>query len=487
MNKIDIKRIGNRGVALGNNQCVSFEVSTREQSAIDGKPQASPYTPSEIFKLNDYYVLSCGKDNLEPNRVRNTIGMNRLLPELIEKQVRFLYGTGFYLYRTEVQLNKPIRVPCLLPRVVAWVDGWRENHLRDSIEIYLNKAVRDFYYMEGVWTRWRLAKSRRVGGELPIAGLEIISPVRCRFASRSQLDPGSCEDGDFQTVLVGNWDNPTRQTIQVYPRFDHSAPLTYGTAVSYARNPSFGEEVYAYNKYFRGIEQWLIGSNLTPTYINSYYENSLSAKLHVIIPYAWVERKKRWLDDVCNENAERAELNKELITVNGIEVGTEYSEATLDHYIDSEIEAFTQYLSGAKNQGKAYFSYSTPGDDGKELAWKIEEVPLKYKEFISTLIEYDKRADEVLLSSKGIDASISNISKDGIISNSGSNAFYNYMIYISTLYTAEMVVLDALQFALKLNFPEEYASGVRFGLLSLNNVQRQEDVPPGQRMNNDQR
>ena len=156
----------------------------------------------------------------------------------------------------------------------------------------------------------------------------------------------------------------------------------------------------------------------------------------------------------------------------------------LNKYIDSEIEIFTQYLSGAKNQGKAYFSYSTAGEDGKELSWKIDEVPMKYKEFITALIDYDKRADEVLLSSKGGDASLSNISKDGVTSNSGANVYYNYMVYIATLYTAESVVLDALQFALKLNFPKEYAEGVRIGILSLNNVQRQENIAPGDRMNN---
>jgi hypothetical protein len=60
------------------------------------------------------------------------------------------------------------------------------------------------------------------------------------------------------------------------------------------------------------------------------------------------------------------------------------------------------------------------------------------------------------------------------------------MVYIATLYTAESVVLDALQFALKLNFPKEYAEGVRLGILSLNNVQRQENIAPSDRMNNNE-
>jgi hypothetical protein len=487
MDKINIKRLGNHGIASGHGMCISFQLGSDDSSInsiIDGKRKSVIATMPEIFQIDEYYVLSFGPDNKEPNRVRDTIGKNRLLPELIEKQVRFLYGQGHYLYKHEVQENKLVRVPLPVPAITQWLDSWRESGIRDGIDTYINKAIRDFYYMEGVWNKWRMTKARRVDGDKPIAGLETVNPTRCRFGTRFKVETGDYEDSHFQLVLVGDWANYNKKTLKIYPRFNYSAPSDFGTAISYNRNPSFGEEVYAYNKYFRGIEEWLQGSNRTPTYINSYYENSLSAKLHVIIPYAWVEKKRLWIETICAENAERKEAGKELIKVNGIEIGTDFSEDLLNKYIDSEIEIFTQYLSGAKNQGKAYFSYSTVGEDGKELSWKIEEVPMKYKEFITALIDYDKRADEVLLSSKGVDASLSNISKDGVTSNSGANVYYNYMVYIATLYTAESVVLDALQFALKLNFPKEYAEGVRIGILSLNNVQRQENIAPTDRMNN---
>jgi hypothetical protein len=59
------------------------------------------------------------------------------------------------------------------------------------------------------------------------------------------------------------------------------------------------------------------------------------------------------LEALCSENAERKENNRELINVNGIDIGTEYSESIFNKYVDSEIEVFSQYLSGHKNQGKA--------------------------------------------------------------------------------------------------------------------------------------
>ena len=485
---VKIERYGNYGFASGNGTCISFQLgadSNSINSIIDGKRRSTPVASvPQIFKIDQYNVLAFGQDNKEPNRVRETIGRNRLLPELIEKQVRFLYGQGYYLYKHETLDNKPVRVPLPVPNISKWLDGWRENGISDSIDTYINKCIRDFYYMEGIWNKWRMTKARRISGDMPIAGLETVNPTRCRFGTKFDVDSGNHEDSDFQLVLVGDWAAINKKTLKIYPRFNYASPNDFGVSISYNRNPSFGEDVYAYNKYFKGIEEWLQGANLTPTYINSFYENSLSAKLHVIIPSSWLKAKDAWLQELCSENAERKEAGKDLIKVNGIEIGTDFSLEILNKYVDIEIDNFTQYLSGAKNQGKAYFSYSTPGEDGKELAWQIEDVPLKYKEFITTLIEYDKRADEVLLSSKGVDASLSSISKDGVTSNSGANVYYNYMVYIATLYTAESVVLDALQFALKLNFPKEYESGVRIGILSLNNVQRMENTSPKDRMNN---
>ena len=67
---------------------------------------------------------------------------------------------------------------------------------------------------------------------------------------------------------------------------------------------------------------------------------------------------------------------------------------------------------------------------GHEQQWKIETIDLKYKEYIDSLIAYDKRTEEALLSSVGLDASISAVSKDGVISKSGSDSYYNYLIYI---------------------------------------------------------
>ena len=90
----------------------------------------------------------------------------------------------------------------------------------------------------------------------------------------------------------------------------------------------------------------------------------------------------------------------------------------------------------------------------EEERWKIEVIDLKYKEYISSLIEYDKRVDEVLLGAVGMDSSISSVSKDGVISKSGADVYYNYLLYLQTLTPDDEKCSEPFNQVLQVNFPE---------------------------------
>jgi hypothetical protein len=80
--------------------------------------------------------------------------------------------------------------------------------------------------------------------------------------------------------------------------------------------------------------------------------------------------------------------------------------------------------TGEDSHGKAYASLSFKNSAGEEERWKTETINLKYKEYVSALIDYDKRADEAMLSAVGLDPSISSVTKDDVISNSEADVFY---------------------------------------------------------------
>ena len=85
----------------------------------------------------------------------------------------------------------------------------------------------------------------------------------------------------------------------------------------------------------------------------------------------------------------------------------------------------------------------------------------------------------------GLDASISAVSKDGVISKSGSDSYYNYLIYIMSLTPEDEVCAEPLNQALRMNFPQLYADGVRIGFYR-EVPQRQEDIEPQNRLNRQQ-
>lgn len=435
-----------------------------------------------VFNVDGYNVLAYGSTNNEPSEVKDAITNDKMLPELIEKQVRFLMGKGYSLYK-EVKAGKNITREYLTDtEIESWLDSWKENGVKDSVFDYLNKSAREYYYLEGVWTKWRMSVGMS-SGKRPVAGLESVPAVKARFATKFEIDPYNYEDSEFKVVVVGGWRYPGSK-FKAFPRFDYAAPTAFNSSISYSKNASFGEEVYSFNTFYKGIKEWLKGTRLTPKYINSYLENSLSAKFHIMIPQAWLDKKEEMLENFCKINVERQGKNIELIKVNGIDIGTEYHEGILVAYTEKEIEKFTQYMSGPDNQAKVFttMAYRT-GEESEP--WKIEEVPQKYKEFITALLDNDKRADAVILAAKGLDPSISNVTSEGVFSKSGAETYYNYLVYITNLTVPEKVVCSDLNFAIKLNFPQKYASGIRLGFY-IDVPARQEDVSPANRLKNQQ-
>ena len=488
------------GYRHGDGYSFTYQIGETPVMASSAGFNGRPATPSERLspkRVENYYVWPCGPDNLDFNTCKTLIKGNRLLPSLIEKQIAILYGTGPQLYISKIDADGKVqRVYVQRDDIQKWLDSWRENGLQDSYETYLNKCIRSYYYSEGIFSMLHLSRAHAAGLKnlsVPIVGLEHLTELRCRLATVKDLSRATdVEDKDFKYVMVGNWEQASNSSqFKVYPRLDFTRPLSKHCAVSYSKNPNQGEDIYATNKFFKGIMHWIRGCNSNPEYINSFLENSLSARHHVIIPNAWISQKEEMLRNLCDLNAQlKAQGSKEgewhTVKIGGkvLEVGDTYTDDLLSEYVQLEISNLANFLSGrGKNQGKIYASRSFYNDEGKEESWKIEEIPQKYKEYIEALIAYDKRADMVLLGAKGIDSSISNISQDGVISKSGADTYYNYMVYLTQQSIPESVVCADLNYAIKINFPQAYAEGVRIGFYRPN-VQRQEDISPADRLSN---
>lgn len=97
---------GDSGFYTSNGNVVTFEVQgaiSRDRMANNEYHNlyARYLNENRTMQLQGFTVPIWGEGhNLYPQEVYNTVSDNKLLPEILQKQVEFLFGRGPYLYTT---------------------------------------------------------------------------------------------------------------------------------------------------------------------------------------------------------------------------------------------------------------------------------------------------------------------------------------------------------------------------------------------------
>ena len=461
------------GIATNSGNVLTFEVQgVLERDDIRQSEYQSLYgkylSDKATMRVGNYVVPIWGDGhNLYPQEVYSTTSENKLLPEVIMKQVKFLFGKGPRLYQEKIggegDNAKRVRVPVENAAVDEWLESWEDNGFAPVWE-YLKNRIIDFYYVNTCCSQWHYTKARqsRSSKMMKVQALTYVGADEARLATNIKSDRQRIKNADCRYVIVADWMNPQYFESKVYHRFDPSEPTKFPTAISFDADKSFSKWIYAQNNWYKGLFEWIKASNLSPKYLNSYLKNALNAHIHVVIPGSWYNSQKEILQNICNENLIGDSPVQE--SYHGVQLADgkkviPFYESMMDELISHELRQITSLMSGeGKNQGKLWASTKW-GDDG----WQFEEFPGKFKEFFDTVISYDKRADQVTLAGKGVPPSISGIDGEGSISNSGSEVYYNYLIYLSSLVWDEYFVMRDLNRALHLNFPELKAQHIKFG------------------------
>lgn len=484
-----LEMLGNYGCYVDTGSTISFQLGTNPTAGL--KDPGFVNSNTVLFadyswqSIGGFNVCSRGANNMKCEEVESDIKKNRLLPRLITKQVNMLYGLGPAIYIKSIKNGKLVKEWTDCPEITTWLESWKDRGLESDYKEVAKGNIKNYYYFRDYFVKWRMTLGNRIGEQLPVAGLELMENRRCRLATQKRdVVTELINYKDFTHIAVGRWSYGVSKYL-FYPRLVLSDIRNIKwAAISHHREKSVSE-FYGVNETHEGTKAYIKGSNDTANYINSFLRNSLAAKIHIIIPNAWAESKRAQITKICNENQERKRKNESLLTYNGIDIGTTYKESYFLMYLKQELRNISEYLSGADNQGKAYATLSFKTGSGEEERWKFEVLDLKYKEYIDALITYDKRADEVLLSSVGLDSSISSVSKDGVISKSGADVYYNYLIYLMSLTPDDEICSEPFNMAIRINFPELYKQGYRFGFYR-ETPSRQEEVTPNERLNKQQ-
>lgn len=489
MSTKNISMMGNLGTFVDDNSVISFQMGSQiktDQWGHDRTPDKHNTFPTIRFlNVEGLNVCARGADNKGCERMEQDIKSNRLFPRLISKQINFLYGKGLFPYVENMVDNKLQRVWQPQPQITDWLDNWKENGLEQSSKDTALAIMKRFYMHRDFFVRHRITKGHAIGG-YPIAGFECLENSHTRLATRNKdVLTSMVEYSDYKYVLFGNW-NRGNSNFKVYPLFNERNVDDYQFAmVSHHKEDSVGE-VYGLNETYEGVKRFMKTSNDLPAYIDSFLRNSLAAKVHVIIPYVWIESKRKQIKRLCDENKRREKDGLGLREFNGVEIGTAFEESLIIKHMNLELKKISEFLSGPENQGKIYATTSfKAGQNSDSESWEIKSLDLKYKEYIESLIKVDERIDEVLLSSVGMDSSITAVSKPGTISKSGSDTYYNLLNYLMFLTADDEKCAEPFNMAVKLNFPDLYKQGFRIGFYR-ETPSRQEEVTPSNRLENQQ-
>lgn len=465
------EKYGNtHGFASEGSASLTYEIvgGTDQASVNEDKKDYKPLAfIGEHFQFQAFTIASHGADNQLPSLAVSLIRNNPYLPEILKKQVRIAYGQGPGLYvDDETEENKRERkwVTAKYPQVLNWLDSWAKFPDMDPAEVYFKRALFEYFYMEGIYSQHLTNRSRRTGGTLPFRGLKAMNGKKIRLAKAGIIDPRyEITKADLTHAITARWESPWSYESDIYPLFDRSNPLKFANAINYVADLGFDEDIYAVPTSFYGLKEWIIGANLNPKYINSYLRNSLNAKIHIKIPGAWIDLKTKTLMDICAKNKELEQDAKPMIEYyDGIAVATRFTYDLVEKLIQKKLNEAIDVLSGeGENQGKAFWSRTFATEHGLE-AWEFVEIPTKYKEFIESIIEFDKRAMSVVLAGKGLDPAISNVTNEGIF-NSGSEIYYNYLLYLQSQRYIEEFVTQDVNTQLWINFPELARERVKLG------------------------
>lgn len=364
-----------------------------------------------------------GKDNNYPQRLIDAVKSDPIAA-LLEKKIAFHYGRGLMFYKKEVdekgtELIKIIPDKDIPAEIKAFMhDNDWENFTEGIItdcEWWGMFYVQYITDLTGriVQVKWQRAKDIRPQKRNTITG---------------EID---------QYYLSGCWPNPKDNEYATVQGFDkkgkHSGIYKHGS-VSVDKD-------YFNDPAWHGITRWLYIASKIPRWILANIDNSMNLKYHVQIPYKYFESR-------CPEE-HYASIDER--------------KAAIQALIEDTFKKMDAYLAGEKNVHKAFYSFITEDEDGKERAgWTIEVLDNKVQD--EAWLRAYGTAAIAMISGVGLSPSIAgSILPNGLGQGSGSDLReqFNFHIQVMTTRPREKTLEPWKLIKMRNGWPEELHLGYR--------------------------
>jgi len=312
-------------------------------------------------------------DNDFPNLALDVITKNNILFGVTDKKINFLCGQRVRLYKEVIEDGKKRLDIVSDPMVEDWME-------RNSIKEMMHNRFMDDLWMGSNWVEAVLTKEGKVDT------VRHFDATTCRTGKKNKRT--GRVDSHF---ISSNWAKPVydpsakgeerkKNNVQRINAFDPTNPTKYAKFMLHTKRYMPGHPNYPLPYWYPTIEWFRLASKI-PAWHSFGMDNGYGVRHHVEIPKSWLEQFP-----AAEREAKKAEVRKDM----------------------------DEFLSGAKNNGKAFYStYSNNGQlpDG----WKINVIDTKLNDEAYTAIF--GQSNTAVASGLGIDPTLANIMLEGKLGN----------------------------------------------------------------------
>lgn len=396
-------------------------------------------------------IVPYGASNNLPERIRDIVGDNNLVPGIINRQLGLLWGQGPELYRLVYDGGEIKQMWVDDSEIRNWLESW-------DFRQYLRDCMIDYLHLAGFFNTVHLERGHRIGREKRIAYLKHVSAknARLEWCDTRKLS-------DVKNILIGDFEHGCLNTgVRSYPVYDRRDPGKYSISAAYNHLYSYARDFYS-TPQFWGALRWILRGSEIPMIFKYVTENSINLAYHVHSPACYWENKRDALRNAHPEWDDK-KLDDEISII---------TTTILDN--------MTKVLAGKENAGKMFHTVDFPDDTGTLQSWKIEAIDQKTKDFIDSQLKIAESSTSAITSGMGLHPSLSNIMVNGKLA-SGSELLYAFKLFLNTdTEIPSSIILDGLNQAIKFNFP---GKDLKVGFYH-KSVKTEESVSSSNRIKND--
>ena len=412
-------------------------------------PSGTGVAASFLMPSTDLEIFPWGTDNLMPLNLFNLLREDNLSRPILKKVRGLFWGLGPHVEYGA--LKGPALERC--KRFVASL-GF-ERFMLDLFTDYFHTSCAAF-----------LVLRNRGGSEL--ATLRHVPVWQVRLAKKSKdpyMRPTHAVVADFSGT-------PTPEQAQVFPLFDPQAPAAHPVSLCFASDSDYFSNPYPLPDYVGG-EAWILRSIEAPRVLGALIDNSMNIRWIIRIP------SKYWKDMYDDIAKQMAEDPKSRGPIKSTDIQKAFEAAKAE-----KLKALTDMLAGAENVGKVYISdviVEVFGNAFYEYKWEIEQVELKVRDYVESVIAMSNAADAKKTGAFSLHASLANVGQTGR-ADSGSEQLYAYTNHLnSSVVIPEMNVCRPVENILRAVAGAPDDTGIRI-VFDRPEPMRQSDVTPADRM-----